>query len=81
MVALPRAHRGLPASLVAVGAATAVAELAGLPVARIGEIPSSLPAPSLPAVSAGEIPGLLSAALAVAALAAIESLLPSRSPR
>lgn len=78
MVALPRLHRALPASLIAVAAATAVAELAHLDVARIGHIPSSLPAPSLPALSAGELPGLLSAIVAVAALAAIESLLSAK---
>jgi SulP family sulfate permease len=78
MIALPRLHRGLPASLFAVGTATLVAELAGLHVARIGHIPAGLPTPSLPHVALGEIPGLLSAVLAVAALAAIESLLSAK---
>jgi SulP family sulfate permease len=78
MVVLPRAHRGLPASLVAVGVATAVAELAGLDVARIGAIPSSLPLPSLPSLSADDLSTVGSAVLAVAALAAIESLLSAK---
>ena len=78
MVLLPRLHRALPASLIAVAAATLVAELAGLDVPRIGAIPSSLPAPSLPSVAPGELPGLLSAIVAVAALAAIESLLSAK---
>jgi SulP family sulfate permease len=78
MVALPRLHRGLPASLLAVGAATAVAELADLHVARIGAIPASLPAPSLPGASLASLSTVASAVLAVAALAAIESLLSAK---
>jgi SulP family sulfate permease len=78
MVILPRLHRALPASLIAVGVATAVAEAAGLPIARIGHIPSGLPAPELPALSVDRMPALLSAALAVAALGAIESLLSAK---
>ena len=78
MVVLPRLRRGLPASLVAVGIATVAAEVAGLPVARIGEIPATLPTPALPDPSAARLPDLLSAAMAVAALAAIESLLSAK---
>lgn len=78
MVGLPLLHRAVPASLVAVVAATGLVELTGLDVARIGHIPSSLPAPALPSLSAGELPGLLSAIVAVAALAAIESLLSAK---
>ncbi len=78
MVVLPRLHRGLPASLVAVAAATLVAEVAGLSIGRIGAIPASLPSPALPDLALGELPGLLSAVLAVAALAAIESLLSAK---
>jgi sulfate permease, SulP family len=75
MVLAPRLHRSLPASLLAVAVATVVAEAAGLDVARIGALPHSLPAPSWPDVSFEAITNLLGAALAVAALAAIESLL------
>jgi SulP family sulfate permease len=78
MILLPRWRRSLPASLIAVIAATAVAELAGLDVARIGALPGSLPAPSLPDLSISEISALISPALAVAALAAIESLLSAK---
>jgi SulP family sulfate permease len=78
MLVLPRLHRSLPASLAAVLAGTLVAELAGLDVARIGAIPSGLPAPSLPDLAAGDLPGLAGAVLAVAALAAVESLLSAR---
>lgn len=76
LVGLPRLHRSLPASPVAVAVAWVVAELAGIEVARIGSLPDSLPLPSLPAL--GEAPDLLGAALAVAALAGIESLLSAR---
>jgi sulfate permease, SulP family len=78
MFALPRMHHGLPASLAAVGAATLLAQLAHLDVARIGHIPSGLPSPSLPDIAPGQLPGLAGAVLAVAALAAIESLLSAK---
>jgi sulfate permease, SulP family len=78
MAVLPRLHHGLPASLAAVVAATGVAEAAGLDVARIGHIPAGLPAPGLPDLSGGHVAQLASAVLAVAALAAIESLLSAK---
>lgn len=70
-----RLRPGLPFSLLAVVAATAVAELAGLGVARIGELPAGLPAPSLDFVDPAVLPDLVAPAVAVAALAALESLL------
>lgn len=78
MVVLPRLHRALPASLIAVAAATTIAQLAHLHTARIGAVPSSLPTPSLPNLSLSRTSDLLSAALAVAALAALESLLSAK---
>ena len=78
MAGLARAHRALPASLIAVGAATLLAEAAHADVARIGAIPEGLPTPALPALPLAEVPGLLTAALAIAALAAIESLLSAK---
>jgi SulP family sulfate permease len=78
MTVVPRLHRSLPASLLAVAAATAVAELASLDVPRIGSLPGSLPSPSLPSVPADQISSLFTAALAVAALAALESLLSAK---
>jgi sulfate permease, SulP family len=78
MVVLPRLRRSLPASLIAVGAATAVAQFLHLDVARIGALPHSLPAPSLPDVTTGRVSELISPAIAVAALAAIESLLSAK---
>lgn len=78
MVGLSRAHHGLPASLIAVAAATVVAEALGLGIPRIGHIPSSLPLPHAPHVSASQLPTLATAVFAVAALAAIESLLSAK---
>ncbi len=78
MLTASRLHHGLPASLLGVAVGTAVAQVGGLDVATIGHIPASLPSPSLPDVSPGEIPGLLSAVMAVTALAAVESLLSAK---
>ena len=78
LLVAPRIRRSLPASLLAVVAATVLAEVADLDVARIGSLPSSLPMPSLPDTSLGELGDLFSAAVAVALLAAIESLLSAR---
>ena len=78
MIVLPRLHRALPASLIAVGVATAIAQLTHLDVPRIGSIPSSLPMPSVAHVSLGGSSDLFSAALAVAVLAALESVLSAK---
>ncbi|WP_194793241.1 SulP family inorganic anion transporter [Raineyella fluvialis] len=71
---LPR----LPIALVAIVIATLVAELAHLDIARIGTLPGALPTPRVPAVSVDILRQLLPPALAVAALAALESLLSAR---
>ena len=78
MTIVTRVHRRLPASLIAVVIATVVAEVAGLNVIRIGTLPHSLPMPSAPAVSWERITQLASPALAVALLAALESLLSAK---
>ncbi|MFI2376355.1 SulP family inorganic anion transporter [Streptomyces sp. NPDC018964] len=66
----------VPFSVLAVIAATVVTEAAGLDGARpIGDLPPGLPAPSLSFVDTGALGSLLAPALAVAALAALESLL------
>ena len=75
MVAGGRIAHAFPSSLVAVAAATAAADLAGLHVQRIGSIPASLPWPALPQMHLHDVTALLPAALAIAALAGIESLL------
>ncbi|MCV7285469.1 SulP family inorganic anion transporter [Mycolicibacterium wolinskyi] len=78
MIALPKLHRAIPESLTAVIAATVVAVTLHLPVASIGDLPSHLPVPVLPHADASALRALLGAALAIAALAAIESLLSAR---
>ncbi|MDG5806071.1 SulP family inorganic anion transporter [Streptomyces ossamyceticus] len=65
----------VPFSLVAVVAATAVAQAVDLDAAPIGDLPSGLPAPSLGFLDPGALGSLLAPAVAVAALAALESLL------
>ncbi|PMR59089.1 sodium-independent anion transporter [Verrucosispora sp. ts21] len=66
---------GVPFSLLAVAAATIVAELVPVDLIRIGALPQTLPAPSLDFLDLGAVGVLLPAAFAVAALAALESLL------
>ncbi|HMO08636.1 MAG TPA: SulP family inorganic anion transporter [Paracoccaceae bacterium] len=68
-----------PGMLIAVTAATAAAALLNLPVetigSRFGAIPSSLPAPVLPAFTFEKVVAVLPAALSFTLLGAIESLL------
>jgi SulP family sulfate permease len=78
MTLVPRLHRALPSSLVAVAVATVASKVGSLDVARIGRLPSSLPTPSFPAVSFSRVSELASAAFAVALLVALESLLSAR---
>jgi len=66
----------VPFSILAVIAATVVAQAAGLDAATpIGDLPSGLSAPSLSFLDLGSLGSLLAPAVAVAALAALESLL------
>ncbi|MER5336789.1 SulP family inorganic anion transporter [Micromonospora sp. NPDC002717] len=66
---------GWPFSLLGVAAATVLAEAAPVELARIGALPAGLPAPSLGFLDLDAVGVLLPSALAVAALAALESLL------
>ncbi|MCM4083862.1 SulP family inorganic anion transporter [Paractinoplanes hotanensis] len=65
----------LPFSLFTVIACSVFAELAPFDLARIGALPSGFPAPSVSFWDWHAVPSLFTAALAVAALAALESLL------
>ncbi|MFV8161651.1 SulP family inorganic anion transporter [Mycobacterium sp. 134] len=78
MITLPRLHRAIPESLTAVIVVTVLVGILHIPVAAIGALPSHLPAPVLPHADLGAMRTLLGAALAIAALAAIESLLSAR---
>ncbi|GAA3805490.1 SulP family inorganic anion transporter [Streptomyces coacervatus] len=75
MLAGARWKPTVPFSLAAVAAAAVVTEALHLHVTRIGQLPPSLPAPSLAFLDVSRIPTLLAPAAAVAALAALESLL------
>lgn len=72
---ITRFRPSLPVALLAVALATAANVAFGLDADTIGAIPSSLPAPSLPDIPFGHLDALLLPAIAVAALAALESLL------
>ncbi len=78
MLAFGRWAPGIPGSFVAIVVVALAAVLAGLPLPNIGALPHSLPAPSFPAVDPAMLASLAGPALAVAALAAIESLLSAR---
>jgi SulP family sulfate permease len=78
MVVTPKFIPVVPGSIIGIIVITLVAELTGSPLVRIGELPSSLGLPSLPDFAGVNIGELVVPALAVAALAAIESLLSAR---
>lgn len=75
MMVIGRLWPRWPASLLAVVGATAVNTVFGLGASPIGHIPTGLPAPSVPAIPWGHLDALLLPAVAVASLAALESLL------
>ncbi|HTL70926.1 MAG TPA: SulP family inorganic anion transporter [Candidatus Eisenbacteria bacterium] len=71
-------HR-VPGSLVAIVAAAALVRYFGLPAdtigTRFGDLPHTLPAPSLPPIRLADLPKLLEPAFTIALLGGIESLL------
>ncbi|HEU5050344.1 MAG TPA: SulP family inorganic anion transporter [Gemmatimonadales bacterium] len=75
----PRVSRRVPAPFVALVASALVVRLFDLPVetvgSRFGSIPTSLPAPTIPAISLADATALVGPAFTIAILAAIESLL------
>jgi SulP family sulfate permease len=78
MFAAPKVHASLPGSLIGIVLVAVLAAVLPTPLAVIGALPSSLPAPVLPMLEPGVVAALAPAALTVAALAAIESLLSAR---
>jgi len=70
-----RLRPGVPTSLPAVAVATIAVVVFHLDVATIGALPRGLPAPSIPDIPWSHLSALLVPAVAVAALAALESLL------
>jgi SulP family sulfate permease len=79
IVGLKRLRPNWPGMLVAVVVSAALVAIFKLPVTTIGSqfggIPSTLPSPSMPAVSFERLQALLPAAISIALLGSIESLL------
>lgn len=75
----PRLTKKIPGSIVALIVTTLVVQWFNLPVATIGsafgQVPTMLPRPHLPVFEWSMVPALISPALTIALLAAIESLL------
>jgi SulP family sulfate permease len=65
----------LPMALALLVLATIAVAVLDLSTPSVGAVPAGLPAPRLPGVEVAELPSLLGPAVAVAALAALESLL------
>lgn len=79
IVLFRRAAPRLPGLIVAVALTSAAVALAALPVdtiqSRFGDLPNSLPRPTLPDISLDRVIELLPSALVIAFLAGVESLL------
>ena len=79
LVLWPRINRRVPAPIVALLAATLIAQLFHLPAetigSRFGGIPAGLPRPTWPGLDPAHLRDLISPAFTVALLCAIESLL------
>lgn len=75
----PRVATKVPGPLVALVATTVVAQVLGLQIetisSRFGDIPTSLPLPRIPHIDPSILPDLVSPAISIALLGAIESLL------
>lgn len=75
ILVITRFRPSLPVALLAVALGTAADLLLDLDAATIGALPSGLPRPSLPDIPFAHLDALVLPAIAVAALAALESLL------
>jgi SulP family sulfate permease len=79
LVGLPRLVPRVPPSIVAIVVTTGLVSALGVPVEtigeRFGEVPSGLPRFRMPSVDLAMLPQLISPAVSIALLAAIESLL------
>ena len=71
-------HPRIPSSFLAIVVISLIAVFASLPLTTIGVLPHALPAPSIPTITLDSLIHLTGPAFAVAALAAIESLLSAR---
>jgi SulP family sulfate permease len=79
MVLWPRVSHRIPGPLVAILVSTVAVLVLKIPVetigSRFGEVPTTLPAPHLPGISWQKVVSLVSPAVTIALLGAIESLL------
>ncbi|HWU20367.1 MAG TPA: SulP family inorganic anion transporter [Nocardioides sp.] len=75
ILASARRRPGLPVALLMVALGTLANAAFGLHLRTVGAVPAGLPRPGLPRVPWGDLQTLFVAAVAVAALAALESLL------
>ena len=75
MLVVPRISKKFPAALLALAGVTLAVVGLGVVMPAVGAIPRSLPLPRLPAFFAVDLVALLPEALALAALASVESLL------
>ena len=75
MLISPRVLKKIPASIVTVVICTVVGSLFQLSVLNIGELPRTLPRPMLPAIPSDGWSIIITSALAIFALGAIESIL------
>lgn len=75
ILVITRFRPSLPVALLAVALGTAANVVLDLGAATIGALPSGLPRPSLPDIPFAHLDALILPAIAVAALAALESLL------
>jgi len=78
MLVADRIHPSVPGSLLGIVVATLLSLALPTPLAVIGALPAGLPTPSVPTVALADLPDLAGPVVAVAALAAIESLLSAR---
>lgn len=78
MTAWPRVTKRVPSSIVAVVSVTVLSMLLRMSVPTIGALPHHLPAPRIPDLGLSAVRHLAGPAVAVAILAAIESLLSAR---
>lgn len=78
IVLLTRIRKTIPAALISISLITLVSFFVGADVPVVGSIPSHLPTPTVPDLSPSAIQPLFGSALAVAVLAAIESLLSAK---
>lgn len=74
----PRVTTAVPGAIVAIVLATVGVVVVGSTIPTIGVLPAGLPAPAIPALGLETVRALAGPAVAIAALAAIESLLSAR---